>query len=61
MKIALSGYYGFDNAGDEALLLAISSSIKNLVPDCEFVVFSGNPAKTMQLHKIRAVYNMNPW
>jgi len=61
MKIALSGYYGFDNAGDEALLLAISSSIKNLVPDCEFVVFSGNPTKTMQLHKIRAVYNMNPW
>ncbi|MBP1762512.1 MAG: Polysaccharide pyruvyl transferase CsaB [Firmicutes bacterium] len=60
MKIALSGYYGFDNAGDEALLLAISSSIKNLVPDCEFVVFSGNPAKTMQLHKTRAVYNMNP-
>jgi polysaccharide pyruvyl transferase CsaB len=61
MKIALSGYYGFDNAGDEALLLAISSSIKNLVPECEFVVFSGNPAKTKQLHNIRAVYNMSPW
>ncbi len=61
MKIALSGYYGFDNAGDEALLLAISSSIKNLVPDCEFVVFSGNPAKTMQLHRMKAVYNMNPF
>ena len=28
MKIALSGYYGFDNAGDETLLLAITSSIK---------------------------------
>lgn len=61
MKIALSGYYGFDNAGDEALLLAISSSIKSLVPDCEFVVFSGNPSKTRQLHNVRAVYNMNPW
>jgi polysaccharide pyruvyl transferase CsaB len=61
MKIALSGYYGFDNAGDEALLLAISSSLKSLVPDCEFVVFSGNPTKTKQLHRVRAVYNMNPW
>jgi len=61
MKIALSGYYGFDNAGDEALLLAISSSIKNLVPDCDFVVFSGNPAKTRHLHNVRAVHNMNPW
>jgi len=61
VKIALSGYYGFDNAGDEALLLAISSSIKSLVPDGEFVVFSGNPIKTRQLHNIGAVYNMNPW
>ena len=39
MKIALSGYYGFDNAGDEALLSAITSSIKNLAPEAEFVVF----------------------
>ncbi|HWQ75767.1 MAG TPA: polysaccharide pyruvyl transferase CsaB [Syntrophomonas sp.] len=61
MKIALSGYYGFDNAGDEALLLAIRSSLESLAPDCEFVVFSGNPAKTRRLHNIRAVYNMNPW
>lgn len=61
MKIALSGYYGFDNAGDEALLLAISSSIKRLAPDSEFVVFSGNPVKTTRLHSMRAVNYMNPW
>lgn len=60
MKIALSGYYGFDNAGDEALLLAISSSIKRLAPDSEFVVFSGCPAQTMRLHKMSAVHYMNP-
>ena len=60
MKIALSGYYGFDNAGDEALLLAISSSIKRLAPDSEFVVFSGCPAQTMRLHKMRAVHYMHP-
>lgn len=61
MKIVLSGYYGFDNAGDEALLLAISSSIRRLSPDSELVVFSGNPAKTARLHNLRAVYYMNPW
>lgn len=60
MKIALSGYYGFDNAGDEALLLAISSSIKRLAANSEFVVFSGCPAQTMRLHKMRAVNYMNP-
>ncbi len=61
MKIALSGYYGFDNAGDEALLSAITSSIKELAPQAQFVVFSGSPAKTMQVHQIKAVYYMNPF
>lgn len=61
MKIALSGYYGFDNAGDEALLSAITSSIKNLAPEAEFVVFSGSPEKTASLHGIRAIYYMHPF
>ncbi|MEQ8202096.1 MAG: polysaccharide pyruvyl transferase CsaB [Syntrophomonadaceae bacterium] len=60
MKIALSGYYGFDNAGDEALLAAITSSVKSLRPDAEFVVFSGNPDKTSSLHGFHAVYHKNP-
>lgn len=61
MKIALSGYYGFDNAGDEALLSAITSSINNIEPAAEFVVFSGHPGRTAMLHDIRAVHYMNPW
>lgn len=60
MKIALSGYYGFDNAGDEALLLAITSSIKTMAPQADFVVFSGNPARTASSHGLEAVYHKNP-
>lgn len=60
MRIALSGYYGFDNAGDEALLAAITSTIKKLAPEAEFVVFSGHPHKTSSLHGIRAVYYLHP-
>ncbi len=60
MKIALSGYYGFDNAGDEALLSAITSSIKKLQPTADFVVFSGNPESTSALHGLKAVYHKNP-
>ncbi|MEN6328385.1 MAG: polysaccharide pyruvyl transferase CsaB [Syntrophomonas sp.] len=60
MKIALSGYYGFDNAGDEALLSAITSSIKKIEPSAKFVVFSGHPQRTAALHNIRAVHYMNP-
>jgi polysaccharide pyruvyl transferase CsaB len=61
IKIALSGYYGFDNAGDEALLAAITSSIKKLEPESEFVVFSGSPSRTIDLHGIRAVNYINPF
>ncbi len=60
MKIALSGYYGFDNAGDEALLAAITSSLLRLQPEAEFVVFSGNPGKTSSLHGFHAIYHKNP-
>lgn len=61
MKIALSGYYGFDNAGDEALLSAITSTIYQQEPNCGFVVFSGHPERTSKLHGIRAVHYMNPF
>ncbi len=61
MKIALSGYYGFDNAGDEALLAAICHTIKGIEPRADFVVFSGSPEKTARLHNLRAVNRMNPW
>lgn len=61
MKIALSGYYGFDNAGDEALLSAITSALKRVAPEAEFVVFSGEPDRTASLHGIRAVNYLNPF
>lgn len=60
MIIALSGYYGFDNAGDEALLSAITSSVRELAPEAEFVVFSGNPGSTSKTHGIPAVYYKSP-
>ncbi|MBO8159733.1 polysaccharide pyruvyl transferase CsaB [Thermosyntropha sp.] len=61
MRVVLSGYYGFDNAGDEALLSAITSSLKTRHPEIDFVVFSGNPQRTSLLHGISAVYYMNPF
>lgn len=61
MLIVLSGYYGFDNAGDEALLPAICSSIQRLEPKAEFVVLSGYPEKTEQLHQLPAIDRMKPW
>ena len=45
MRIALSGYYGFDNAGDEALLSAITMSLKRLHSGLSSWYFPGTPKK----------------
>ncbi|HVF10586.1 MAG TPA: polysaccharide pyruvyl transferase family protein, partial [Abditibacteriaceae bacterium] len=51
MKFLLSGYYGFANAGDEAVLAAILDALDARVPRAvEFVVTSGDPAQTTAMH-----------
>ncbi|MGE5543500.1 MAG: polysaccharide pyruvyl transferase CsaB [Bacillota bacterium] len=60
MRIVLSGYYGFDNAGDEALLTAISNSLRAVDTTLEITVLSGNPARTALVHGVRAVSRVNP-
>lgn len=60
MRIVLSGYYGFDNAGDEALLTAISNALRAVDTTLEITVLSGNPARTAIVHGVRAVSRVNP-
>ncbi len=50
-KIILSGYFGFDNFGDEAILGVLSSKLKNL--GYEITAFSTNPQKTSELYGIK--------
>ena len=54
-KIVISGYYGFGNAGDEAMLTAILESLYNEQPNLDITVISGNPAKTGRTHGVKAV------
>lgn len=56
-KIVLSGYFGFDNLGDEAILYSMIHGI-GAIPDVELVVLSGNPEKTREKFKVRAVDRM---
>lgn len=50
MRFLISGYYGYENAGDEAVLAAILEQVSTLSPGATFVVTSGSPRQTEQLH-----------
>lgn len=51
-KVAISGYYGFDNFGDEAILHVLC---QNLRPHYDVTVFSKKPRETAQRYGIRSV------
>lgn len=60
-KIVLSGYYGFGNTGDEAVLAGILATFKHLGIDTEVTVLSADPEKTMAEHpSVRAVHRYSP-
>ena len=59
-KVVISGYYGFDNCGDEAVLLAMIHCLKKLAPDIRIVVLSNNPKKTRDHYAVEAVNRWNP-
>ena len=59
-RIVISGYYGFDNCGDEAVLLAIIHCLKTLAPNVKITVLSGNPEKTRKLYGVDALNRWNP-
>lgn len=60
-KILISGYYGFGNAGDEALLSSILQALLELEPQAEITVISGNPVETMSTHKVKAIGRFDMW
>ena len=60
-KVVISGYYGFDNCGDEAVLLAIIHCLRALAPDLRLVVLSANPQKTAALYGVEAADRWKPF
>ncbi|HEU4964932.1 MAG TPA: polysaccharide pyruvyl transferase CsaB [Bacilli bacterium] len=58
-RILISGYYGFDNLGDDTVLFGIMSSIRNREPDAEIIVLSNQPTRTEALFGVKAVNRWN--
>ncbi len=54
-RLVISGYYGFGNAGDEAILASMVSSFRALDPAVGITVLSANPAKTRANHDVQAI------
>ncbi|MCF6410114.1 polysaccharide pyruvyl transferase CsaB [Pseudalkalibacillus salsuginis] len=59
MKLVISGYYGFNNIGDEAILASIIQSLKEIQPDIEIVVLSNKPELTKSTYGVDAVDRWN--
>ena len=58
-EIVISGYYGFGNAGDEAMLAAMIEAFEDLDPKIKLTVMSGDPEDTRRRHGVAAVHRMN--
>jgi len=59
VKIVISGYYGFGNAGDEAILEAMVRDLRALAPGARLVVLSADPAATAARCGVEAVPRMH--
>ncbi len=56
MRILISGYYGFGNAGDEALLMSLLQALPRTV---EPIVLSQTPELTAQTYNVQAYPRMD--
>lgn len=54
-KIIMSGYFGFSNSGDDAILKSIIESFKSLDPDLNIKVLSKDPDLTEREYGVAAV------
>ncbi|NBI30581.1 polysaccharide pyruvyl transferase CsaB [Chengkuizengella marina] len=61
-RLVISGYYGFNNSGDEAVLCSILAALRDQTVQTnvkiEPIVLSANPVQTTQMYGVQAVHRM---
>jgi hypothetical protein len=55
-KIFITGYYGFNNTGDEAILMAMTSHLRAIRPDLEITVTSATPKETSEQYGVQSIF-----
>lgn len=58
-RIVISGYYGFDNVGDELILYSLINQLKSIKGKTEIVVLSAQPDKTTKEFEVWAINRWN--
>jgi len=58
-SVLISGYYGFDNSGDDAILQAIVKDLKSKDNNIDITVLSRNPERTKDIYNVNAVQRFN--
>lgn len=59
MNVVISGYYGYHNIGDEAILKSIINSLREQNPDINITVLSNDIEHTKQTYKVNAINRWN--
>ncbi len=57
--ILISGYHGFKNSGDEALLYAILNTLRSKESDIDFTVLSYAPEETARVYGVKSISRYN--
>ncbi len=58
VKVVISGYYGFDNFGDESILSVLINKLKEL--DAQITVITKTPQKTALLYSVKTAWYICP-
>ncbi|HAN09982.1 MAG TPA: polysaccharide pyruvyl transferase CsaB [Clostridiales bacterium] len=60
-NILVLGAYGYENCGDDAILISIKDVLENINKDINITVLSNGPKTTRKLYGVNAVYRFNPF
>ncbi len=60
MNFLINGYFGFANAGDEAVLAAMIGALREQRPDATFCATAGDVSATRALHGCEAIGRQSP-
>ncbi len=60
MKVLISGYFGFNNTGDEAILASMIAQFRKKDPGIKITVLSADPKTTAERLSVNSVHRLDP-